>query len=396
MKILIVIVSFLIVASFCSGQTISELQKKKQNAAKEIEYTTRLLKEIRQDQRSSLSRLQLIDNQIKQRTTIISSIQKEISVYQEFIDNNMLVIEMLEEDVEKIKREYAKLIRSAYRNRNINDKILFLLSAENVNQAHRRFLYMKRYTAYRENQAELIETIQSVLSAKVGKLEHQKKVKEQLIQATQKETSQLSTEKLEQNKEFRKLQSQQGSLRKKLRQQQRIEEQLERQIQKIIEEETSKNEKTGEIGFDLTPEQRLIGNSFAQNKSRLPWPVERGVITEHFGFHRHPVLTNVSIENNGINIATEAGSIVRSVFNGEVSRVFGISGGNTAVIIRHGKYLSVYSNLQDVVVKKGDKVTTKQTIGIVFFDREEGNKSILKFQIWFENKKLNPEVWIGR
>ena len=134
------------------------------------------------------------------------------------------------------------------------------------------------------------------------------------------------------------MQSQQGNLRKKLRQQQRIEEQLERQIQKIIEEEASKNSKTGETGFDLTPEQRLIGDSFAQNKSRLPWPVERGVITEHFGIHRHPVLTNVRIENNGINITTEAGSEVRSVFNGEVSRVFGISGGNTAVIIRMSRF----------------------------------------------------------
>ena len=395
MKILIMIVSFLVIESVCYGQTISELQKKKQNAAKEIEYTTRLLNEIRQDQRSSLSRLQLIDNQIKQRNTIISSIQEEIKVYQEFIDNNILVIEMLEEDVEQIKSEYAKLIRSAYRNRNINDNILFLLSAENVNQAHRRFLYMKRYTAYRESQAELIEIIQSVLSAKVGKLEYQKKIKQGLIQATQKESSQLSKEKLQQNEEFRKLQSQQGNLRKKLRQQQQIEKQLERQIQKLIEEEASKNTKTGETGFDLTPEQRLIGDNFAQNKSRLPWPVERGIITEHFGIHRHPVLSNVRIENNGINIATEAGSKVRSVFNGEVSRVFGISGGNTAVIIRHGKYLSVYSNLQDVVVKKGDKVSAKQTIGTVFFDKE-GNKSVLKFQIWFENKKLNPEVWIGR
>lgn len=307
-----------------------------------------------------------------------------------------MVIEMLENDVEQIKKEYAELIRSAYRNKNINDKILFLLSAENVNQAHRRFLYMKRYTAYRENQAELIEVIQSVLSAKVGKLEHQKKIKQQLIEETQKENINLSKEKSQQNLEYRKLQNQQGKLRRKLRQQQQIERQLERQIQQIIEDETKKNKTTGDTGFTLTPEQQLIGDNFAQNKKRLPWPVERGVITEHFGIHRHPVLTNVQIENNGINIATETGSKVRAIFNGEVSRVFGITGGNTAVIIRHGKYLSVYSNLREVVVKKGDKVTTKQNIGTVFFDKDDGNKSILKFQIWHESQKLDPEDWIGR
>ena len=128
----------------------------------------------------------------------------------------------------------------------------------------------------------------------------------------------------------------------------------------------------------------------------MPWPVERGVITEHFGINQHPVLTNVQTRNNGVSIATEAGSKVRAIFNGEVSRVFGITGGNTAVIIRHGKYLSVYSNLREVIVKKGDKVATKQTIGTVYTDTDDDNKSILKFQIWLENQKLNPEEWIGR
>ncbi|MDB4584301.1 peptidoglycan DD-metalloendopeptidase family protein [Draconibacterium sp.] len=396
MRILLLIVFFLIMASVGFGQTLTDLQKKKQDAAKEIEYTSGLLKEIQQDQRSSLSRLRLLDNRIKQRNTILSSIQEEINVYEEFINNNSMVIEMLENDVEQIKKEYAELIRSAYRNRNVNDKILFLLSAENVNQAHRRFLYMKRYTSYRENQAELIGVIQSVLSAKVGKLEHQKKIKQQLIEETQQENLNLSKEKSQQNLEYRKLQNQQGKLRRKLRQQQQIEQQLERQIQQIIEDEAGKNKTTGGSGFTLTPEQKLIGDNFAQNKKRLPWPVERGVITEHFGIHRHPVLTNVQIENNGINIATEAGSKVRAVFNGEISRVFGITGGNTAVIIRHGKYLSVYSNLREVVVKKGDKVSTKQSIGTVFLDEDDGNKSILKFQIWHENQKLDPEDWIGR
>ena len=396
MRILTFIVFFLIVGSVCSGQSISDLQKKKQDASREIEYTTKLLKEVQQDQRSSLSRLHLINSRIDQRNTIITSIKSEIKLYQEFIDNNSMVIEMLENDVEEIKNEYAKLIRSAYKNRNINDKILFLLSAENVNQAHRRFLYMKRYTAYRESQADLIETIQTVLNKQVGKLEHQKNIKQNLIEETQKETALLSKEKSQQNLEYRKLQSRQGSLRRKLRQQQEIEKQLERQIQQIIAEETRKSKGTGETGFALTPEQKLIGDNFAQNKRRLPWPVERGVVTEHFGIHRHPVLTNVYIENNGVNIATEAGSKVRAIFKGEVSRVFGISGGNTAVIIRHGKYLSVYSNLSEVVVKKGDQISAKQIIGTVFYDKEDGNKSILKFQIWHENQKLNPEEWIGR
>jgi len=396
MRILFISAVFLILNSNCVAQSLTNLQAKKRDAVKEIEFTTRLLGEVQKNERSSLSRLQLINNKIKQRNTIISSINGEVILYQEFIENNSTAIEMLNNDVEQIKKEYAELIRSAYKNRNASDKILFLLSAENVNQAHRRFLYMKRYTSYRENQAEIIGAIQLVLDEKITKLEQQKETKQKLIFETQKETQQLVKEKSQQNTAHKNLQNKQRSLRQKLKQQQRVEQQLERQIQLIIEEEARKSRALGGSGFNLTPEQKLVGGNFEQNKQKLPWPVERGIIIEHFGIHRHPVLTNVQIKNNGINIATEIGAKVRAIFNGEVSRVFGISGGNTAVIIRHGKYLSVYSNLREAVVKKGDKVSTKQNIGTVYFDKDDANKSILKFQIWHENQKLNPEDWIGR
>ncbi len=396
MKILLFTILFIILSSISFGQSIFDLQKKKQDAANEIEYTTRLLKEAQKSERSSLSRLRLLNNRINQRNTIIVTTNSEIIIYQQFIDNNSMVIKMLNADIEQIKDEYAELIRSAYRNRNAYDNILFLLSAENANQAHRRFLYLKRYTSYRENQAEVITAIQFVLNEKIVKLEQQKETKQQLIYETQNETKQLSKEKLQQNSEYKKLQNEQRKLRQKLKQQQRVEQQLEREIQQIIEEEARKSRESGGSGFALTPEQKLTGDNFAQNKRRLPWPVERGIVIEHFGIHRHPVLTNIQIKNNGINIATEIGSKVRAVFNGEVSRVFGISGGNTAVIIRHGKYLSVYSNLREVIVKKGDKVSTKQNIGTVYFDKDDGGKSILKFQIWHESQKLNPEDWIGR
>jgi len=296
--------------------------------------------------------------------------------------------------MQKIKDEYAKMIRSAYRHKNTNDEIMFLLSADNFNQAYRRFLYTKRYTEYRRKQTEAIAALQEVLNEQVAKLEQQKQVKQKLINETKQETQQLAGEKGQQNSIVQKLQKQQRSLRQKLNQQRREEQQLEREIQRIIEEEARKNREAGAPEYALTPEQKLIGDNFEQNKRRLPWPVERGVITEHFGIHPHPVLSKVQIRNNGINIATEAGAKVRAVFNGEVSRIFGITGGNSAVIIRHGKYLTVYSNLREVTVKKGDKVKTKQDIGTVFTDRDDGNKSILKFQIWRENQKLDPEDWI--
>ena len=395
MRFFLVIVYVVFVSANVFSQSVADLRQKKQAAEKEIELTTQLLNEVQKNERTSLNRLRLINNRIDQRNNLISTITEEIKVYQECVENNIMVIEMLNSDMEQIKKEYAEMIRTAYRNSNSYNLLLFLLSADDFNQAYRRYLYTKRYTVYRKNQATLINAVQAELNDKIIRLERQNEQKKQLIEDTNRETQKLTEEKTQQNAELQKLRSQGRTLRQKLNDQQKIEQQLEKEIQRIIDEEARKNKAEGGSGFVLTPEQKLVGDNFAQNKSRLPWPVERGVITEYFGMHQHPVLTNVKINNNGINIATETGAKVRAIFNGEVSRVFGITGGNTAVIIRHGTYLTVYSNLSEVVVKKGDKVETKQVIGTVFADPEDNNKSILKFQIWQENQKLNPEEWIG-
>ncbi len=395
MRILLLTGLFVILSINVFSQSVEELKKKKQDAENQIKYTSKLLNEVQKIQKSSLNRVQLLNRQIEQRKAVINTINGEVDLYQQMIDNNTLAISLMENDIQALKKEYAELIKLAYRNRNAYDQVLFLLSADNVNQAYRRYLYMKQYTNYRENQAGVILSIESVLNDKTRKQEEQKLIKLQLMNDTKKEASQLSQEKLEKNAELQKLQKEQKELKKKLDEQRRIEQQLEDEIERIIAEEARKSAKAGTKEMTLTPEQRLLGDNFAQNKGRLPWPVERGVITEHFGINQHPVLSNVQVKNNGVSITTEKGSKVRAVFNGEVTRVFGITGGNTAVIIRHGKYLTVYSNLRETTVKKGDKVTTKQNIGTVFTDPED-NKSILKFQIWLENQKLNPEQWIGR
>ena len=378
------------------AQSLSDLQKKKENAAREIEITTRLLNQVQQQEKASVNRLQLLTNNINQRNQIIAGLNAEIKLYNEFIKNNQLVIEMVSSDLKQMKEEYARLIRLTYVSHNSGNPLLFLLSADNFNQAYRRLLYMKRYATVRSGQAEAMKHLQLLLDQKVVQLEQQTLTSRQLLAEAQEETRKLAQEKNRQNQEVQKLKDQQRDLRQKLEQQQKIEQQLEREIQNVIEEEARKNRAAGAPAYALTPEQKLVGDNFAQNKQRLPWPVERGVITERFGVHRHPVLENVQVRNNGINIATEAGSRARAVFNGEVSRVFGITGGNSAVILRHGSYLSVYSNLREVTVKTGDKVSARQSIGTVYTDPDDGNKTILKFQIWHENQKLNPEEWLGK
>lgn len=395
-KILFVALLPVLLSFSLSAQSISELQKQKAEAAKKIEFTTRLLNETQKSERASISHLQLINTKIYSRNTLISNINDEISIYEQCVANNELAVQMLKTNLQQLKAEYTEMIKMAYKNLNAYDELLFLLSAENVNQAYRRLLYFKKYTNYRQNQAEMINAVQEVLGGSIQKLEQQKVEKQLLIGQTKKEMAVLNQEKNAQSKALQKLKTQKNDLQKTLQQQRKIEDQLAHEIQAIIYEETRKNREAGGSGFTLTPEQQLIGDKFEENKSRLPWPLERGVIVEHFGIHQHPVLSQVQVQNNGINIACDIGAKVRAVFNGEVSRVFGISGGNTAVIIRHGLYLSVYSNLREVVVKKGDKVATKQVIGTVYTDTNDNNKTILKFQIWKESSKLDPEDWITR
>ncbi|HZH74216.1 MAG TPA: peptidoglycan DD-metalloendopeptidase family protein [Mariniphaga sp.] len=388
--------TLLFYVNILSGQSLSDLQQKRQAAVKEIELTNKLLNQVQQQEKASVNRLQLINNNIKQRNQVIAGLNSEIKLYGEFIANNQLVVDLFKDDLESMKAEYARLIRFTYLTFNSNNPLLFLLSADNFNQAYRRLLYMKQYTSVRTSQVEAMNNLQQLMNQKIEQLDLQRQTRKQLLEQTREEAEKLAQEQKQQSNEVQNLKSQQRDLRQKLEQQRKAEQLLENEIQRIIEEEASKKRAAGKPAYGLTPEQKLVGDNFAQNRLRLPWPVERGVITERFGIHRHPVLEKVQIRNNGINIATEPGAKARAVFKGEVTRVFGITGGNSAIIIRHGSYLSVYSNLREVTVKTGDNVRERQPIGTVYTDTDDGNKTILKFQIWHENQKLNPEDWLGK
>ncbi len=379
-----------------NAQSLDELRKKKQSAAEEIRYTNELLGKVSERRKATLGKLRLLNNQIDKRSQLINVMTSEVSLLQGLIDDNVKVVEMLSSDLERIKLEYAQIIQFAWKDRNAYDKVLFFLSADNFNQAFRRFIYIKQYADYRRKQSEIIASIQSILWKKSHDLENQQTSKKTVISEKEEENRLLSVQKKQQNLMAQELQNQQSDLRNKLARQRRIEQALEQEIQRIIEEEAKRAVKAGKTGYELTPEQKLAGADFEQNKQRIPWPVEKGIIVEKFGIHTHPVLNNVTVNNNGVNIETAAGAKARAVFNGEVSRVFGITGGNTAVIIRHGQYLTVYSNLVNVIVKKGDKVAIRQNLGTIYSDSDDGNKTILKFQIWKESQKLNPEEWLAR
>jgi murein hydrolase activator len=391
-----VIFLWMLTGYYSQAQSLDELRKKKQSTSEDIRYTNELLGKVNESQKATLGKLRLLNKQIEHRNQLISAISSEVSMLQMLIDDNTTVVEMMTSDLDKIRQEYTQMVRFAWKNRQAYDKILFFLSADNFNQAFRRYVYFKQYAEYRRKQTEVIAALQFVLARKLNDLEIQRQVQQSVMSEKVAENQKLTIQKRQHNSIANELQKKKSDLQEKLTRQRRIEQQLEQKIQEIIEEEAKKAAKSGKPGLRMTPEQELAGNSFEQNRKRIPWPVEKGVITEKFGIHAHPVLGKVTVNNNGINITTEPGSKARAVFNGEISRVFGITGGNMAVIIRHGQYLTVYSNIINVLVKKGDKVGIRQNLGTIYSDPGDDNKTILKFQIWKENQKLDPEDWLVR
>lgn len=410
---------FLLLTALVNGQSLDELRKKKQKTNEQIKYTTKLLEEAKKNEKKTLNKFNILNKQIELRTSLITGINSEVGVLADFIDQNAWLVASLNADLDGLKSEYAQMIVFAQKNQTNYSKLLFVLSANSFNQAYKRLMYLRQYTEYRKRQAELIQWIRDLIQVKVSRLQLQRAEKETLLQSKKQEANKLTKEKKQQGHYLTTLQKKQKEFEKKLREQQQIEAQLSNAIQKIVEEEVRKarerarelaREKAKEVAkqtgkpvakpkettsYEMTPEEKLASGQFEQNKRRLPWPVERGVITDHFGVHEHPVLKNIQVKNNGIDISTAQGVRARAVFAGEVSRVFMVTGGNMAVIIRHGKYLTVYSNLVNVQVKSGDKVSIKQSIGTIGTDGDD-DKTVLKFQIWKENEKMDPEGWISR
>ncbi len=378
--------------SFC--QTKKELEEQKKKTLEEIENANNLLKETQQTKNENLGQIQIINRRINLRGQIIESIEKETKLLDEEIDEKSRLVEQMEKDLETLKVEYAKLIIFSYKNRNNYDRIIFLFSAENFNQAYKRLRYIKQFAKFRRKQAEGITNFQGKMLNEIKVLEEQREEKITLAEARKRESGILQKELNQKNTLITKLKKKENELKKQIAAKKKISERIESEIAEIIAEEARRLKNT-DIYKQLTPEERLISNNFMENKGRLPWPTEKGIITEHFGIHQHPVLKGITIENNGVDIVTVKGAEARAIFEGVVSKVIAIMGANYTVIIRHGNYLTVYQNLINVKVKKGDNVNLKQSIGTIYNDKET-NITMLHIEIWKELQKQNPEEWLSR
>ncbi|MBT4834422.1 MAG: peptidoglycan DD-metalloendopeptidase family protein [Cryomorphaceae bacterium] len=373
-----------------------KLEAQKISLKKEINQINSLIADSRKKSKNLANDLEDLQLKISVRDKLINVNNSQLNNLTNIIYNQTEKLTDLESDLIKLKNEYEKIIYSSYKKRSTEMKLMFLFASENINQAFKRFQYFKQYSKYRKRQADKIVLIQSQISQTIDSLKIRKTNKQSIIDENRLVKQSLSQEKQQQNSLFKNLIKSQktyaAEINKKEKQARLIDNEIKKVIRLAIAESNKNNNSTN---FALTPEGRLISTNFQANKGRLPWPVKEGVIVRRFGTQPHPVVRTTTINSNGISVATSPNSVAYSVFDGEILSVYGFSGGNPGVLIRHGKYISNYQNLSSIFVKKGDKIKANDEIGIVFTNESTG-KTVLKFNIFNELKPENPSIWLDK
>lgn len=392
------------------SQTKEELKKQKSNIEKEINYTTDLLNKTEANKRKSLSYLRVLEKQISNKESLLNTLNIEISLLikqirkteRTIIETQKSIIDEQQELV-LLKSEYAKMIYACSKEKGNHNDLMFIISAEDFNQAYKRIIYLKQYTAFRKNQINKIIVSQKKLAVKedvlINKnnqlvLESASKIN--LIDEKKQELNSIADTQKEKQDLVRKLSKSEKVFKKQLKDKQKRAEALDSEIRKIITEEIRKARYEAEKknkGFALTPEAMALSSEFNNNKGKLPWPLEKGVIIQGYGKQNHTVFYGIETFNNGIDIATDVNMNIRAVFDGTVSRIFFIRGEGKAILLNHGEYFSVYSGLKEVSVKVGDKLLAKEKLGVVFTQEIEG-KTELHFEIWKGYDKQDPSKWL--
>ena len=373
-----------------------QLEAQKISIKKEIQQINNLINDSRKKSRGLADELEDIQLKISVRDRLIRINNSQVNNLNNIISNQNERIADLEVDLKKLKDEYSKIVYSSYKKRSSEMKLMFLFASDNINQAFRRFQYFKQYSKYRKEQANKIVSLQEEISNNIDSLDKRKIEKQNVVKENQSVRQTLNQDRIQQNNLYNNLLKDQKNYAVEIQEKEKQAKLIDNEIQKLIRLAIAEsNNNNNSSNFALTPEGRLISSNFQSNKGRLPWPVREGVITRRFGTQPHPVVRTTTINSNGISIATSANSIAYSVFEGEVLSVYGFSGGNPGVLIRHGKYISNYQNLSSIFVKKGDKVMANDEIGIVFTNESTG-KTVLKFNIFNELKPENPTIWLAR
>ena len=385
-----------------------QLEEQKQQIQKEIATFRQLLQNETKKEKSVLNEISAQKARIRLSEKLISTTAKQMRLLDDDVYLTQLEVNKLNRELNVLKEDYAKMIVKSYKSRNDQSRVMFVLSSQNFLQAYKRIQYMKQYAGFRKMQGDEIQDKQDNLKQAIRRLEASKKEKEKVLAESEAEKKELEIQKQEQEKLVKLIQKDKkkyaADINKKQQEAKAIDAQIKKLIAEAIAEANRKNAaKTGTKAptgaeasskFVLTPEGKIVSDNFKANKGKLPWPVEKGYVFNKFGVRPHPTERNLTINNSGVEIATESGSNARAVFEGEVLQIQVIKGTNRKiVIIQHGDFMTIYQNLETVNVRTGDKVSFKQNLGRIATDAS--GKAIIKFLITQNVTTLNPELWLA-
>ena len=372
------------------------LEAQKKRLQQEIVQINALIKTSAKKRANVLTQVETVQLKMDRQDALIRLTNRQINRLNQEINVNLRNIEKLRAELTSLKKDYAEMVVSARKNKSTQNRLMFLLSSESFWQAYKRMAYMKQYAAYRKQQGEQIAAKTKALQQYTSDLVAQRKDKKQLIEENRKAQKELDSIRKRQNTLVLELKKREKNYTAQIKKKQKQRETIDKEIARLIREAiAASNKKAGTKtgNFVLTPEAKALAASFASNKGRLPWPVEKGIVTQRFGTQRHPVVRTTTIKSNGVSLSVPAGASARSVFEGIVLNILQYKGSNPIVLIQHGNYITSYKNLSKVYVKKGGRVTAKQAIGQIFTNKDTG-KTTLQFSLFQNTTPQNPALWL--
>lgn len=386
-------------------KTKAQLEREKQENLRKIREAANILKETQAQKTTSLAQLSVLQKEIIARNELITAISQEIDLLNREVSEKSDIITALEHDVEKLKEDYARMIYDAAKTQSHYDRLTFIFSARTFNQLAMRLKYLRQFSDARKYQVEQIEKVKITIAGEKQKVAAIVQEKNELLKTKRIEQENLNLLKSKQDELVAALNNKEQQLKKEVAEREKDNKRLEKLVEDIVKKEIARARKEAEArakaekaagkapsGTSATPDAAKLASKFEMNLRKLPWPVARGEIVGHFGIQPHPVLKGVTIENLGVDILTMKEETVRAVFQGEVLTIASVPGMHNVVMIRHENYITVYARLKSVSVKRGQMVQAKDPIGIVQTDKD--GQSQLQFQIWKDDKKLDPELWL--
>lgn len=381
-----------------SAQTKAQLEEQREALEQEIQEINSILASNRRKKSNVLSEVDDLTRKINTREKLIRVYNQEVNLITNEINTNARKIDRLRDKLKKLKKEYAQMIRQSYKSNSSQNRIMFLLSSESFFQAYKRVQYLKQYANYRREQGKEIAKETQKLQKLNNELFDKREEKESLLTKNKAVKNQLEKDQASQKALIAEIKHKENKFERKIRKNQRQIDKIEAQLDKIVKTAiASENEDTGDASakadFKLTPEAKALASNFEKNKGKLPWPVDKGYVAVGFGTRQHPIVKSAKISSGGVRITTEKNGIAKAVFDGKVSKVYLLPGGNNGVIIKHGNYFTNYYNLNKVFVDNGQQVKTGDELGVIGIGNAT-QETTLKFHIWREFDKLNPQKWV--